>query len=430
MGFAIGGAIAAAGALGGAMISANANSSSASKQAAALAEASRVQQDALREQRAAQDQGYSRANELTREGMARREGAASDLASKYRELGEDRYVSIRQVRDQQAADLLAGEGGAAAIEDAGYAGALAENSTAGVGAINAGADAGIGALTTGRSRAVESLSPILAATAETYTPGFRLGLTPNQTIAREDLLRRARSVVAASGLRGAGRAGVGTILDSDRRFMAQAADTNDALNRDAEKTNLGLRATLNQRQDAARSAIAGAYTGEGQGIASIEGSRGTQLAGLATQRGNLTVARGAANAGRVSKMGQIRAAGTAGSLEADEALFTGLEKSQTTLASGANSQADDLNRLASGAIQQGNAAGQVAANSGQVQASGLTGSAAVQGNATTANAALSADVIGRIAALGGNTLEKYLTANSPSAGGGSGSVESYSSGGV
>ncbi len=51
-------------------------------------------------------------------------------------------------------------------------------------------------------------------------------LTPGQKTGREDTLRGARNRLAASGLRGAGRAGVATMNEADRRFTDRAVSRN------------------------------------------------------------------------------------------------------------------------------------------------------------------------------------------------------------
>lgn len=106
-------------------------------------------------------------------------------------------------------------------------------------------------------------------------------LTPEQLIGREDNLRAARTNLAASGLRGAGRAGVGLINDSDRRYMAQAVAQNQ------------------QRGDSATSTLAGdqvhAVTGQAANSRSLGTALGTNEVAMgqnnaATTLGNAQVA--------------------------------------------------------------------------------------------------------------------------------------------
>jgi hypothetical protein len=85
-------------------------------------------------------------------------------------------------------------------------------------------DAGIGAYNT--------IADPLLTPNPVMLPQYR-GLTDQQRIGREDTIRNGQAQLAASGLRGAGRAGIGAILDQDRRFVADARSQNDAFNRQA-----------------------------------------------------------------------------------------------------------------------------------------------------------------------------------------------------
>jgi hypothetical protein len=86
------------------------------------------------------------------------------------------------------------------------------------------ANRGIDAIRAGTMRFASTMQPLTEREAEFYTPNYRLGLTPNQTLAREDLQRTGRAFIAKSGLRGAGRAGAAAILNADQRLMAKAAE--------------------------------------------------------------------------------------------------------------------------------------------------------------------------------------------------------------
>lgn len=135
---------------------------------------------------------------------------------------------------------------------------------------------------------------------ESLNPGFRLGLTPNQTIAREDMQRRGRQTIAASGLRGAGRAGAAAIMDADRRFMAGAAETNDALNRQVEQFNLNRRTAL-------RDSMGRAFQQRGQQVAGIEMQTGQQV-GRSLERSGEIAGRGAERLAGVAAQAELQRA--------------------------------------------------------------------------------------------------------------------------
>lgn len=120
-------------------------------------------------------------------------------------------------------------------------------------------------------------------------------LTPSQEIARDDLRRGGIATLAASGLRGAGRAGVGQVLDADRRFLADAYDRNRA------------------RGDQARGAIANTEIGAGNQIGGTYGQQGAMAAQMAQNAGLY-------QAGSQLDQGQLwgGALGSIGSIIADE----------------------------------------------------------------------------------------------------------------
>jgi hypothetical protein len=152
------------------------------------------------------------------------------------------------------------------------------------------ANRGIGAIRAGTVRFMDTMQPLTQRQAEFYNPNFRLGLTQNQTVAREDMLRQGRAGIAKSGLRGAGRAGASAILDADRRFLAAAAADNDQLNRNAEMTNINLRDNAANRRDAATSDIARMYAQEGGSIANTELMQGNRIAESMSDVGRATAA--------------------------------------------------------------------------------------------------------------------------------------------
>jgi hypothetical protein len=180
------------------------------------------------------------------------------------------------------------------------------------------ANRGIGAIRAGTAQFVSTMQPLTERQAEFYNPNFRLGLTPNQTIAREDLQRTGRATIAKSGLRGAGRAGAAAILDADRRFLASAAADNDQLNRNAETTNINLRENAANRRDAATSDIARIYAQEGGSVANTELGQGNRIAESISDTGRATAA-------DTRQIGQVQGRAV---------LDDGMNRANTTIANG------------------------------------------------------------------------------------------------
>lgn len=123
-----------------------------------------------------------------------------------------------------------------------------------------------------KSEVLQELSAIPDAYRAEIAPAlsqYRGGLTRSQEIARQDLLRQGQATLASSGLRGAGRAGVGALMNADERFLADAADR-----------NRGQEAQL-------RSGIANVVADTAKGKAQTEASIGGARANLAAQHGTL-----------------------------------------------------------------------------------------------------------------------------------------------
>lgn len=160
---------------------------------------------------------------------------------------------------------------------------------------------GIDAIRAGTNAFQETISPMMASPDR---------LTPAQQIARDDLLRDGRAVLASSGLRGAGRAGVGQILEADRRFLADAAERNQG------------------RSDRARSALANVLAQEGGSIANTEIGTGNRIGeSLTSQAGvasNAALNQGAITAGQTLDTANLvggalgTTLGTLGSVIADD----------------------------------------------------------------------------------------------------------------
>lgn len=136
---------------------------------------------------------------------------------------------------------------------------------------------GIGYIDQGVKDYTGTVAP-LTAERPILLPTFR-GLTTQQQMGRDDLLRSGKAALASSGLRGAGRAGIGTLMDSLGRYDASARDATDAANRIA-------RQTARSSADAARTGLATVQANAGTAKANTEIGVGSQNAANLTNQGN------------------------------------------------------------------------------------------------------------------------------------------------
>lgn len=137
--------------------------------------------------------------------------------------------------------------------------------------------AGLGFLDTGRQQASDLITPQMTQ-APVMLPRYR-GLTQQQQIGEGDLIRNSQAMLAASGLRGAGRAGVGSIMDADQRYQAAARGGNDAADLTALQTN-------RTAQNAAANNLAGIDVTTGQSKANTEVGVGSNIANSIQSAGN------------------------------------------------------------------------------------------------------------------------------------------------
>jgi hypothetical protein len=145
---------------------------------------------------------------------------------------------------------------------------------------------GIGDIQQGVSNYTSTVTPLLTPAPVTL-PTYR-DETPQQQTGESDLIRNAGAVVAASGLRGAGRAGVGSILDQDRRYQEDTRASNDANTLAAKQTAVGVANT-------ARTNLGNVQAQEGGSEANTELLVGNQLGTNSTLEGQQT-GTGTANA--------------------------------------------------------------------------------------------------------------------------------------
>jgi hypothetical protein len=215
-----------------------------------------------------------------------------------------------------------------------------------------GLERGIAAIRQGTQRLEELTAEARNAPAEFSNQYYRLGLTPNQTIARDDLLRRSRQSIAASGLRGAGRAGAAAILDADRRFLAQAAENNTMLNRQQEAQNIGYRQQAALRRDNANLTLGNATRQDAAQQANLQQWASGNIANNLSQSGQMA-GRGAEMIGRlrgeaIEGVGSVRGAA--------QQQTSNNRASAMEVAGGANTNASQAN-----AALWGNTIGNIAA---------------------------------------------------------------------
>lgn len=136
--------------------------------------------------------------------------------------------------------------------------------------------AGLGYIDEGAAKYANTLAPLLTE-RPILMPAYR-GLTTQQQIGRDDLIRTGQASLASSGLRGAGRAGIGTVLDSVARYDAGARGANDA-------ATLAAKATARAGADAARTGLAGVQANTGTIKANTELGTGSQISGAIGNQG-------------------------------------------------------------------------------------------------------------------------------------------------
>lgn len=188
------------------------------------------------------------------------------------------------------------------------------------------ANQGEGFIDTGVNNYAGTIAPLMTQQPITL-PTYR-GLTTQQQLGESDLQRQNQSALAASGLRGAGRAGISSLEDSNSRFEAGARAGNDATalaaQQQAAQVQNAARSGLANVQAAAGTAKANTAIGAGSNIANLQAGQGTALANgftgaagnFAPAVGTITAAGAAANApppGATANTGAATPANTYGS---------------------------------------------------------------------------------------------------------------------
>ena len=214
-------------------------------------------------------------------------------------------------------------------------GSLAQGSITNAGSLaksdlTSNATSGLGAIQAGSQAYADTINPLLTP-KPIMIPTYR-DQTQQQQIGEQDLIRNGQAALAADGLRGAGRAGVGAVLDEDQRYQAANRTANDAANRQALQTaqttaNTATQNLANEQAQAGGaqanvynslgsqlastdtgigSGLAGIQSGEGSNIAATDTGVGTNLAKLYTQQGT--------NSGNATTSSANTAAQTAGGI--------------------------------------------------------------------------------------------------------------------
>ncbi len=128
---------------------------------------------------------------------------------------------------------------------------------------------GIAAIRAGTQSYADTVAPLLVERPISL-PAYR-GLTEAEQIGREDLRRNSLATLSASGLRGAGRAGVATVMDADRRYVANAVQNND-------NRRIAAQQAARTSADNARTGLAQVRAQEGGSIANTEIGQGNRMA--------------------------------------------------------------------------------------------------------------------------------------------------------
>lgn len=166
--------------------------------------------------------------------------------------------------------------------------------------LRAAANRGLGYIDTGTAKYAETVEPLLTP-RPIMLPTYR-GLTPQQQMGQQDLVRGIQGQLATSGLRGAGRAGVGVGLDQLRRYLADARAANDADARGELRRASGV-------ADASRTGLASVYANQGPVKANTELMTGSNIASNLSQggqlAGQLAQSSGLAGANAANAQGQI-----------------------------------------------------------------------------------------------------------------------------
>lgn len=158
--------------------------------------------------------------------------------------------------------------------------------------MRAAADRGLASIRAGTQKYADTTAP-LRIERPVMLPQYR-GLTTQQQIGLEDLQRNDAATLAATGMRGAGRAGVAAVMDRDRRYMADARAGND-------RTNLAAKQQARGTADAATANLGQIYAQEGGSLANTEIQVGNNI-GQSLRSDGTAVGQTTANNGAIGSI--------------------------------------------------------------------------------------------------------------------------------
>jgi len=177
---------------------------------------------------------------------------------------------------------------------------LAQDNAAARAELTAAKQRGIGYIDQGTQNYASTIAPLMTE-RPILLPTYR-GLTTQQQLGRQDLQRTGQAALASSGLRGAGRAGVGSYLDAMGRYNAAARDATDGANRIAKQT-------ARSSADAARTGLATVQANAGTAKANTEIGVGSQNAASLQNQGqslgNIAVQSGNTAADMATSIGKL-----------------------------------------------------------------------------------------------------------------------------
>jgi len=177
---------------------------------------------------------------------------------------------------------------------------MAADSAAARAELKAAKERGIGYIDQGTQNYASTIAPLMTE-RPILLPTYR-GLTTQQQLGRQDLQRTGQAALASSGLRGAGRAGVGSYLDAMGRYNAAARDATDGANRIAKQT-------ARSSADAARTGLATVQANAGTAKANTEIGVGSQNAASLQNQGqslgNIAVQSGNTAADMATSIGKL-----------------------------------------------------------------------------------------------------------------------------
>lgn len=193
------------------------------------------------------------------------------------------------------------------------------------------ANRGVAAIQGGTQNYAATIAPLLNPTPVTL-PTYR-GLTAAEEIAAQDQHRAGMATLAASGLRGAGRAGIGAVMDQDRRLRAASATQND-------NRRLSAMQTADTQAKNARSALAGIYANEGGAIANTLVGAGNRI-GENLSTSAQQAAQGGVSAANATGQGLTTAAGYGADADlANAQLYGGALGTISSLINGSTKEAN------------------------------------------------------------------------------------------